>query len=211
MAIPSPNTRHTKRLDPAWPGEPLDPGEGGLRSCSVTRMQRPKQGLLRFVPDPHGVWTPDLAGRLPGKGLYAIPAPETLRAFLKRRGLLPSEMEACLAQVGEALSARFLDGLGLARRAGCLRRGLRDVSEVVQGGARPIVLLAADTALNTRQKLDQLIHRYALEDLWELLDRERLGSACGHNGPVAVLAVTDVRMADRVRNDALRWRDFFGH
>lgn len=211
MAISFHNTKRTKRLDLAWPGEPLDPASAsGLRSCSITRLQRPKQGLLRFVPDPQGVWTADLAGRLPGKGVYAIPAPDTLRAFLKRRGVVPSDIDARLEQVGDALSARFLDGLGLARRAGCLRRGLRDVSEAVQSGGRPLVLLAADTALNTRQKLDQLIRRYALEDVWEMLNRERFGLACGNNGPVAVLAVMDVRMGDRVRSDALRWRDFFG-
>lgn len=150
----------------------------------------------------------DLAGRLPGRGVYVLPVPVHLRAFLKRRGVGPTEQEVHLALVGNGLSARFLEGLGLARRAGCLRRGLRDVSEAVQGGERPVVLLASDTAMNTRQKLAQLVHRYALEEVWELLDRERFGLACGNNGPVAVLAVTAFRMGDRVRHDALRWRDF---
>ncbi len=70
-------------------------------------------------------------------------------------------------------------------------------------------MLAADTAVHTRQKVAQLIHRHALEDVWELLDREQFGLACGNNGPVAVLAVMELKMGDRVRNDALRWRDFF--
>ncbi len=199
------------------PEKPADPvtartdraGDSGTRSCSVTRQQRPRQDLLRFVSDPQGRWVADLAGRLPGRGVYVIPSPVPLRAFLKRRGVAPTEMDAMLQSVGRALSARFLDGLGLARRAGCLRRGLRDCSEAVAGGGRPVLLLAADTADNTRQKLAQLIHRYTLEDVWELLDREQFGLACGNNGPVAVLAVMEVRMGDRVRHDARRWRDFF--
>lgn len=198
-------------MDPAWPGEPLDASrESGLRSCVVTRLQRPKQGLLRFVADPQGEWRADLAGRLPGKGLYVVPAPANLRSVLKRRGTPPTEIETRLEQIGSALSARFLDGLGLARRAGCLRRGFRDLAEAVQSGGRPTVLLAADTAANTRQKLAQLIHRHGLDDVWELLDRERFGLACGNNGPVAVLGVVDDRMSHRIRIDALRWRDFFG-
>ena len=194
----------------AKPTEAELSGDGVIRSCAVTRIQRHKKGLLRFVQDPQGGWTADLAGRLPGRGVYVLPAAVNLRASLERRGVAQGEQEQRLAQVGSGLVARFLDGLGLARRAGCLRRGLRDVTEAVQGGGRPVVLLlAADTAVHTRQKMAQLIHRHALEDVWELLDREQFGLACGNNGPVAVLAVMDFRMGDRVRNDALRWRDFF--
>ncbi|MEO5338942.1 MAG: DUF448 domain-containing protein [Magnetococcus sp. MYC-9] len=198
------------------PGKPARRGarsagvarEDGLRSCAVTRLQRPKQQLLRFVRDPRGYWTADLAGRLPGRGLYVVPTLANLRAFLKRRGPPAESLDPHLERVGAALAERFLDGLGLARRAGCLRRGLRDVTEAVQEGGRPIVLLAADTAVNTRQKLAQLVHRHGLQDVWELLDRERFGLACGNNGPVAVLAVMEMKMADRVRVDALRWGDF---
>ncbi|MBF0160921.1 MAG: DUF448 domain-containing protein [Magnetococcales bacterium] len=191
---------------PAAPKAP--PQEDGVRSCAVTRQHRPKKALLRFVQDAQGGWTADLNGRLPGRGLYVVPTPANLRALAKRWGML-GEVEGLLQRVGSGLVARFLDGLGLARRSGSLRRGLRDVSEAVQGGERPILVLAADTAIHTRQKVAQLIHRYTLEDVWELLDREQLGLACGNNGPVAVLAVVELGMAERIRSDALRWRDFF--
>ncbi|MBF0460814.1 MAG: DUF448 domain-containing protein [Magnetococcales bacterium] len=195
--------------DNSTPAEVEVQSDNGTRSCAVTRQHRPRPGLLRFVLDPQGRWMADLAGRLPGRGVSVLPSPVQVRSLLKRRGVGADEMEAILQQVGQGLTARFLDGLGLARRAGCLRRGLRDVSEAVQGGGRPVLLLATDTAVHTRQKVIQLIHRYTLQDVWELLDREQFGLACGNNGPVAVLAVMDVRMGDRVRSDALRWRDFF--
>lgn len=183
--------------------------KGTLRSCAVTRIQRPREQLLRFVLNPAGQWTADLMGRLPGRGLYVIPSRVNVRALLKRRSVAPAEIDVILEHLAAALSGRFLDGVGLSRRAGCLCRGLRDVSETVQGGERPILLLAADTAVNTRQKLGQLVRRYALEDVWELLDREQLGLACGNNGPVAVLAVMGSGMGRRVQADALRLRDFF--
>lgn len=187
-------------------GDDLDIGTD--RFCVITRARRPKERLLRMVLDPAGRWTVDVIGRLPGRGLYVIPNPVHVRTFLKKRHMTPAEIEATLLSLGEALSGRFLDGIGLARRAGCLRRGLRDVSDAIQGGQRPLLLLAADTAVHTRKKMEQLMHRYALEEIWELLDRERLGLACGNNGPVAVLAVTNSGMGRRVRGDALRWRDF---
>jgi predicted RNA-binding protein YlxR (DUF448 family)/ribosomal protein L7Ae-like RNA K-turn-binding protein len=179
-----------------------------LRQCAVTRTRQAKERLLRLVSDPQGQWTVDLSGRLPGRGVHVQSDPQIIRRFLQRRGGTTA-VEPLLEQTGQGLTGRVLDGLGLARRAASLRRGLRDVTEGVEAGERPLIVLAADTAVHTRQKLSQLVHRHPGLEVWELLDRERLGLACGNNGPVAVLGVTEPRMAKRVRNDLLRWRDFF--
>ncbi|MBF0116650.1 MAG: DUF448 domain-containing protein [Magnetococcales bacterium] len=183
--------------------------ETTLRQCAVTRTRQAKERLLRLVSNPQGQWTVDLAGRLPGRGVHVQPDPQSIRRFLQRRGGASVAVEPLLEQTGQGLTGRVLDGLGLARRAASLRRGLRDVTEGVESGERPLIVLAADTAVHTRQKLDQLRHRFPALEVWELLDRERLGLACGNNGPVAVLGVTEPRMAKRVRHDLLRWRDFF--
>lgn len=193
---------------PVGAGASEERSVGAVRSCAVTRVQRPRERLLRFVLDPSGQWTADLVGRLPGRGLYVIPTPTNVRLFLKRRGG-GADADLLLESLGRALSRRFLDGIGLARRAGCLRRGLRDVTEVVRGGERPLLLLASDTAVHTRKSLEHLMQRHALKEVWALLDREQFGLACGNNGPVAVLAVMDARMSLRVRADAFRWQDFF--
>ncbi|WP_130473064.1 DUF448 domain-containing protein [Candidatus Magnetaquicoccus inordinatus] len=185
-----------------------DAEEGVFRQCAVTRTRRRKEHLLRLVSDPQGQWTVDLPGRLPGRGVHVLPDPQVVRRFLQRRGGAMVAVDPLLEQVGKALTSRILDGIGLARRAGCLQRGLRDVSEGVAAGAKPLILLAADTAQHTRQKLQQLLHRHAALEMWELLDRERFGNACGSSGPVAVLGVTELRMAERLRHDLLRWREF---
>lgn len=214
ISTPSPKKRHRgagRGIAPRKNGPEGDPVAGAVRTCAVTRCTRPKGELLRWVLGPDGQWVADLHGRLPGRGLYVITSQDAIRAFLKRRGISPSGIGATLEQLKRALPQRFLDGIGLAKRAGCLRRGLRDVSEAVGQGARPVLLLlAADTAGHTRQKLAQLQTRHALEEVWELLDRARFGEACGHGGLVAVLAVLDVGVSRRVRADALRWRDFCG-
>ena len=179
------------------------------RRCVITRNLRPKEQLLRFVLDPNGCPVADLSGRLPGRGVYVLPSQGNIRTFLKRRGVKGAEAEEMLLTVGMAISRRFLQGLGLARRAGCLLRGFRDVAETVQSGQEPLLLLASDTAANTREKLERLIRKHGVEEPWELLDRARFGAACGNNGPLAILAVTRCGMIHRVRTDALRWRDFF--
>lgn len=201
-------TRKERARAPEMTGA-LFSDEAVFRQCVVTREKRLRAWLLRFVPDPAGGWAVDLMGRLPGRGLYVIPNPAHVRSFLKRRGVTRDAQERIVARVGEALPRRLLDGVGLARRAGCLCRGLRAVSEVVPRlVVPPLVLLAGDAADNTRQKLAPLIQRHTLQDVWEVLDRERLGVASGSSGSVAVLAVTETGMGRRVRADALRWRDF---
>ena len=40
------------------------------RKCIVTGEVQPKAGLIRFCLDPEGQVTPDILGRLPGRGFY---------------------------------------------------------------------------------------------------------------------------------------------
>jgi uncharacterized protein len=43
---------------------------GPLRRCVVTRERLPKERMLRFVVSPERVLIPDLAGKLPGRGIW---------------------------------------------------------------------------------------------------------------------------------------------
>ena len=57
------------------PGPSLSPraGRGGAnreRTCIVTRQSLPEERLIRFVAGPEGVVVPDLARKLPGRGLW---------------------------------------------------------------------------------------------------------------------------------------------
>ena len=59
--------------DPEGEPDPAVPPDGPLRRCLATRAVRPKSALLRFVVGPDGTLVPDLAGRLPGRGLWITP------------------------------------------------------------------------------------------------------------------------------------------
>ena len=41
-----------------------------MRRCVVTRERLPKEQMFRFVVSPDGVLIPDLAGKLPGRGIW---------------------------------------------------------------------------------------------------------------------------------------------
>ena len=43
---------------------------GPLRLCAVSRVQKPPEELIRFVAGPDGKIVPDLARRLPGRGVW---------------------------------------------------------------------------------------------------------------------------------------------
>lgn len=179
------------------------------RLCVVSRVHLPQKELLRFVPGPLGHWVEDLSGRLPGRGVYVVPSARNIRMLFKRqRGGGAEGVDEVLARLGPALTRRCLEGLGLARRSGALQRGVREVAELMQQGRRPLLLLATDTATHTREELEKITRKYALPAVLELLDRQRFGMIWG-GGDVAVLAVTDRSMANRVRVDVKRWQTFF--
>jgi ribosomal protein L7Ae-like RNA K-turn-binding protein len=69
----------TNHLDPAIDEASVDapvdadeeePETGPLRRCVVTRERLPKARMFRFVVSPDRVLIPDLAGKLPGRGIW---------------------------------------------------------------------------------------------------------------------------------------------
>jgi predicted RNA-binding protein YlxR (DUF448 family) len=51
-------------------GEPKDRSDGPERKCIATGEVQPKHGLIRFVIGPEGQIAPDLAEKLPGRGIW---------------------------------------------------------------------------------------------------------------------------------------------
>jgi len=148
----------------------------------------------------------DVAGRLPGHGLYVLPTMDRIGRLLKKNGDT-ANLDGVVQRCGIALSRRFLDGLGLAKRAGVVRRGLREAEALLQAGHKPLLILAANIATHSRQKFEGVVHRYAVDEWVELLDSVRLGAACGWSESV-VLAVNDPGLERRLRVDAFRWQTF---
>jgi predicted RNA-binding protein YlxR (DUF448 family) len=142
--------------------EAADLAEGAQRRCIVTGEVRDRGALLRFVVAPSGEIVPDLAARLPGRGLWLTPRRDIVdRAVAKRlfaraaRG--PVVVPAGLADHIEALLARrCIEAIGLARRAGLAVAGFEKVCETVRAGNAALLLAALDGAETGRRKIRAL-------------------------------------------------------
>jgi predicted RNA-binding protein YlxR (DUF448 family) len=94
------------------------------RRCIVTGDVQPKAGLVRFVVSPEGMVVPDLAGKLPGRGIW-VTADRTAIETAAKKGLFSRaarmpvtvpEGLAGLVEKGRACRGRVREGQGLARR-----------------------------------------------------------------------------------------------
>lgn len=176
------------------------------RRCAITRNRRPRELLIRFVADPAGRLTEDLAGRLPGRGIYVTSDRKRVTALMARHKMVPAEIDALLERLEGALLKRLQEGVGLSRRAGGSKVGLHEVEELLKRGRKPLLLVASDAG-GMREKLDRLIREHDQVELLDLLDREQLSRIWGGRS-VLLAAVTHPGMGQRIRIDALRWRTF---
>lgn len=132
-----------------------------LRLCAVSRTQKPPEELIRFVAAPDGVVTPDLARRLPGRGVWVdatrASVTEAVRRKVFARSLKqPVSVPADLPELVERLMARRLgEAFSLANKAGLLTTGFSRVEETIAGGKVAILIHAADAAPDGRAKLDR--------------------------------------------------------
>jgi len=115
--------------------------------------------LVRFVAGPTGQATPDLARKLPGRGIWVAASREAVDAAAKK-GLFARAAKARLTappgladQVEALLHSRLLAGLGLARKAGELTFGFERVLAALGQGKAAWLIEASDGAEDGRRKL----------------------------------------------------------
>ena len=135
--------------------------EGPERRCIVSGESGGKDGLIRFVLDPEGQVVPDLAEKLPGRGLWVTAVREMVeKAALKgpfaTAAKAPAKAGPALADLVERLLARrAADALGLARKAGALETGFEKVLTAIERGRIAALVEARDGAEDGRRKLEQ--------------------------------------------------------
>lgn len=126
--------------------------EETARQCIVTRELLPKQQLIRFVLDPNRMVTPDLACKLPGRGLWvkadmaSVAQAVAKQAFSRAAKGQAKIPEGLAARVEQLLAKRALDALGLARKAGLVVAGYEKVRSLLEAGDACCLLHAADAA-----------------------------------------------------------------
>jgi predicted RNA-binding protein YlxR (DUF448 family) len=132
-----------------------------LVSGQVTAESR----LVRFVAAPDGTVVPDVARKLPGRGLWVRAERSAVEEAARRGGFSrAAKMKLIcpddLADRVEALLARqCLDRLGLARRAGALTSGYEKVAALLTSGRAAWLIEASDGSSDGRRKILALARR----------------------------------------------------
>jgi hypothetical protein len=135
------------------------------RRCIVTNEVLPEAQLIRFVADPDARIVPDIAAKLPGRGLWVRAERETIakavsKNLFARASQAQVKADADLPRRTEKLLvAAMLNTLGLARRAGELILGFEKIDAALRGPTPPAVIVeAADAAEDGQRKLQGAAH-----------------------------------------------------
>jgi uncharacterized protein len=199
----------------ATAAEPLHDEEareptGPERRCLATGEVRPKADLVRFVVAPDGKVVPDVAEKLPGRGLWLsarrdIVAAAVTKRLFARAARQPVIVDDDLAErVGALLAARCCDQIGLARRAGQAVMGFAKVEAALAAGKAAVLVAAADGAADGRSKLRALAPGLPLVGLFTAAE---LGAAFGREHIVHA-ALAPGRIAQAFVADAARLAGF---
>ena len=163
--------------------------------------------LIRFVLDPTGAVTPDLAGKLPGRGAWVTASPALIAKAAKSGAFQRAFRGSCQADndlaaiVFTGLQMRALKALGLARRAGAAAAGFDQVKALLKEGKAGLLLTASDAAADGAEKLARLARDIpVIRDF----DVTALSMALGSSG-VRHAAVADRPEAMGARRDILRF------
>ena len=188
----------------------LERRDGLGRRCIVTGESLPRDGLIRFVAGPDGGIVPDLAEKLPGRGVWVCATRDALsKAVEKRlfsRGLktrtqapddLPGTVEGLLVR-------RLVDSLSLARKAGAATCGFERVREMLMGGRVALLFAASDGAEGGKSKLRGLAGDAKTSSV---LSGAELGLAFGRE-TVIHAALLDGGVTKRVLREAMRLEGF---
>jgi len=134
---------------------------GPLRLCAVSRVQKPPEQLIRFVAGPDLVIVPDLARRLPGRGVWieatreAVDVAVRRKVFarsLKKNVSVPSDLAALVERL---LQKRLAEAVSIANKAGLLVAGFAKVEASIAAGRTVALIHAIDAAGEGVGKLDR--------------------------------------------------------
>ncbi len=142
-------------------------GEAVERTCLVTREAGSPDRLIRFARAPDGTVVPDVAGKLPGRGVWVTGrrdlVEQAVRKRLFGRGF---KAEASASPdlpdlVDRLLAERALGSLSMARKAGLVVTGFGKVTSALERGGVVAVVHALEAADDGRRKVMQAMSRRA--------------------------------------------------
>jgi predicted RNA-binding protein YlxR (DUF448 family) len=185
---------------------------GPLRTCIVTGETMAPERMIRFVVGPDGDVVPDLARRLPGRGMWLKAERAVVEQAIAKKAFARAARAAVKAapdlpqRIERLLLDRALEDLSRARRAGRAVAGFVKVEQMV-GKRRAGLLVVAEEAegdgLGKLQATGLPIER--------LGGVENLGGVFGREQAVYVAVARDDASGafiQRIASGAARWRRY---
>jgi uncharacterized protein len=185
---------------------------GPVRTCIVTGEEGTPERMIRFVVGPEGEVVPDLARKLPGRGLWvragraAVEQAVARKAFAKAARAAVSAPADLAERVERLLLGRVLEDLSRARRAGRAVSGFVKVEQMIGRGRAGLLIVASEADGDGMAKLAAT--GLPLERLG---DAASLGGVFGREQAVYVAVAHDDRSGQfiqRIAGGAARWRGY---
>ena len=140
-------------------GASKDRSDGPERKCLATGEVQPKFGLIRFVIGPEDQVVPDVAGKLPGRGMYvaadrgALDTAVKKKLFsrgAKRQVTVP---DGLVDEVERQLARRVGDLIALSRKGGRAVAGYEKVKNMLALEEAQVLVQASDGSGRGKSKL----------------------------------------------------------
>ena len=186
-----------------------------LRSCMGCREVKPKGELLRFVLDPEVKPTPDIAGKLPGRGAYTCFRNSCLETAVKRKQFsraFKAEVKAASADelsasVMKLAASRAVSALAMANKAGKVVSGSEKVMAALRKGGVALLILAGDISEDSAAKFRALAGKSSVQ-IFSFADKDQLGATLGKEIRSAA-ALLPGALADNLCRELTRYWNFF--
>jgi predicted RNA-binding protein YlxR (DUF448 family) len=178
-----------------------DDEKGPLRRCIASGERLDPELMIRFVVGPEDRLVPDVAGKLPGRGIWVSARRDRLQLavakhLFARAARRPVKVDPDLAETVERLVERqCLDMIGLAKRAGAAVAGFDKVEAMLRKGPVGVLVEASDGAADGRDKLRRLAPGAPVVSLFPAA---LLAGTMGRDGIVVHVAIARGKLAQRL-------------
>ena len=178
-----------------------DDETGPLRRCIASGERLDPDLMIRFVVGPEDRLAPDVAGKLPGRGIWVSARRDRLQQAIAkhlfaRAARRPVKVDPDLAELVERLVERqCLDMIGLAKRAGAAVAGFDKVEAMLRRAPVGVLVEASDGAADGREKLRRLAPDAPVVSLFSAA---MLAGAMGRDGILVHVAIARGKLAQRL-------------
>lgn len=145
-------------------GQPKDHSNGPERKCIATGEVRPQHGLIRFVIGPNGQIAPDIAEKVPGRGIWVSSDRSALekavnKGLFARAARQPVTVpDNLVGFVEDQLAARVVNLISLARKGGGAVSGYEKVKDWLSKEQATVLIQASDGSERGKSKLSTPHH-----------------------------------------------------